>query len=399
MKRQEFSAIMALSAALCGCGSDTTTGPGASGATSSSGGSSGAASGSSSGATTGTAAGSGSTSGGGSGAGSGGASGSASGTSSGATSGSAPSSGGASGSGSGSSTGAAEGGAPDAALGQEAGPSPDGGTGTVCGTTPAALDVTKIGKMEQMSVAPDGTIYFSNQGPSIGRYAPPYITIDKTWKTIPGSRIQGIALDPKRGVLYAGSREAPDKLYAIQVATPAMMTTVTLPSSMSVNGVTISNDATVYYTDQTMGNVYRIGPTETAPTKVNTMPVAQANDLAFGPDGLLYVNIWSPTPATIIRLNVQNGLAVSQELFVTLTGSGNGDGIAFDSAGNLYAAAGQLYKVTPARVVTSLGVPAAAGMEFGCGAISCNDLFYSAPAGVLKMTVTTPGLDVFWHRP
>ncbi|MDP9149258.1 MAG: hypothetical protein M3O36_04860 [Myxococcota bacterium] len=254
-----------------------------------------------------------------------------------------------------------------------------------------------IGKMEQLSVAPDGTIYWSNQGPTIGRYAPPYATIDTAWKTIAGAKVNGIALDPKRGVLYAGSREAPDKLYKIQVATPATTSSVTLPSSQSINGVTIANDATVYYTDQTGGNVYRIGPTDAAPTKVNTMPVAQANDLAFGPDGLLYVNIWSPTPATILRVNIQTGAV---ELFATLTGSTNGDGIAFDSAGNLYAAAGHLYKVTPAKVVTMLPNAAAAGIEFGCGAISCNDMFYSAPgSATMKTTVTPGGMDVFWHHP
>jgi hypothetical protein len=400
MKKHEVSALIvsaaALSAILFACGSDKTSGPASSGATSSASG--GATSGSASGASSGGVPTMGSSSGAASGSASSGTSGTSSGSGTGSASGTA--SGSTSGSTSGSSGVVDGGSSSDAPNGSapEAGPPTEAGGGTVtCGTSPAALDVTMFGKMEQMSVAPDGTIYWSNQGPTIGRYAPPYAAADinKTWKTISGAQINGIALDPKRGVLYAGSREAADKLYEIQVATPVMMTTVTLPGARDINGVTIAKDSNVYYTDQNAGNVYRIGPTETAPTKVNTMPVAQANDLAFGPDGLLYVNIWMPTPATIMRLNVQTGVP---EIFVTLTGASNGDGIAFDSAGNLYANAGGLFMVTPTKTVTKIAATGSAGIEFGCGAISCNELFYATPSGVMKMTATNPGLDVFWHE-
>jgi len=430
--RRNLSGIVALSAAVVvACGSNT-SGPASAGPTSgstngamsgASGGSAGSAAGAAAGESTGGA--SATTGSGASGGNSGATSGSGANTSSGASASGQSATGasgasasgasgapGSSGNGGGNATTGSAAAGSDASTGNEGGDdasvTSDGSAGgeasveaVTCGTTPAAFDVTQFGKMEQMSVAPDGTVYWSNQGASIGKYAPPYAngTIEATWKTIAGAGILGIALDPKRNVLYAGSRETADKLYTIDLATGNVTNTVTLPSSHSINGVTIGDDANVYYTDQSGGNVYRVGPTDTAPTKINTMSVAQGNDLAFGPDGWLYVNIWSPSPATIVRLNIQNGVAVAQELFVTLTGSGNGDGIAFDSAGNIYANAGGLYKVTPAKEVTKVAASGTAGIELGCGALSCNDLFYSTASTVSLLTVTPGGLNVYWHRP
>jgi sugar lactone lactonase YvrE len=115
------------------------------------------------------------------------------------------------------------------------------------------------------------------------------------------------------------------------------------------------------------------------------------------------VNQWI-SPATVTRLQVQNGVETAREVFVTLSVSGtppgNGDGIAFDSAGNFYALAGALYKVTPSKAITVIPTTAAptSGMEFGCGTISCSDLFFATSAGVSKMTVMDPGMNVPWHR-
>jgi sugar lactone lactonase YvrE len=299
-----------------------------------------------------------------------------------------------------------DGGAMDGGTAGDSAPGPEGGTGMVtCGTTPAALDVTKLGKIEQLSVGPDGTFYFSPSpfSSSIGRYAPPYTTVENAWKQVPDANAQilGIALDPKRGVLYAGSRVT-NKLYVVPLDSTPATVMVALPDN-AFNGATLGEDGDVYYTNQSAtaagANVYRIGPNDSAPIKVNTSPLLNGNDLAFGPDGWLYVNQWS-NPATITRLQLQNGAEVARELYATLTNQ-HGDGIAFDSAGNLYALAQGLYKVTPAKQVTLLptpGVTPSSGLEFGCGAVSCNDLFVANRGGVAKMTMPDPGMNVPWHR-
>jgi streptogramin lyase len=228
-------------------------------------------------------------------------------------------------------------------------------------------------------------------------YAPPYASANKTWKTIAGAKIFGIAFDPKMNVLYAGSREAPDKMYKIPTANPSMMTSVTLVGNNGINGVTLGPDGNVYYVDQVAGDVYLVGPNDTKPTKVNTSTVPQPNDIAFGPDGLLYITKWTPT-ATITRLHLQNGMETSRDTdWVTLGTATHGDGIAFDSAGNIYTAAQALYMVTPSKQVTMIAPTAGAGIEFGCGALSCNDLFYSSGTSVLKYKAPNPGFAVPWH--
>ena len=279
-----------------------------------------------------------------------------------------------------------------------------GGMVTCAAMDPPGFDVTKIGVMEQLTVAPDGTVYWCSRVASIGIAVPPYSTFNKAWTTVAGS-VFGIALDPTSKILYAGARSTTggDKLYKIPIDNPTAVTSVTLPTMNSINGVTLGSDRYVYFADQVGNNVYRIGATDSTPTKVNTSPIAQPNDLAFGPDGWLYINEWSP--AQITRLDLQNGLEVSRDSPWTsfqVTGGptpSQGDGIAFDSAGNVYAAAHQLYKITPAKQVTVVSMTAGAGIEFGCGTLSCNDLLYSSPAGVSLYNSPIPGFVVPWHLP
>lgn len=280
----------------------------------------------------------------------------------------------------------------------------DGGTVT-CGTTPTAFDVTRIGRVEQMSVGPDGTLYYSPVplGPNLGRYAPPYANIEPTWRTIPDTTAQilGIALDPSRNVLYGGTRangQTSGTIYKIPLDGSPISVLVTLTEGR-FNGLTIGEDAALYYTNQSstpaLANLYRVTPDGTK-TQVNATPLLEGNDLAFGPDGLLYVNQFAVGGVT--RLQLQAGKEISRETFVTFGGP-MGDGIAFDALGNFYAADRGLYKVTPARQSTLVpGVAAASGMEFGCGLLSCNDLFISTNQGVVKYTAPAPGMNVPWHR-
>jgi hypothetical protein len=140
---------------------------------------------------------------------------------------------------------------------------------------------------------------------------------------------------------------------------------------------------------------------------------------------MLYINQYT-TPATITRLQLQNGMEVSRDdNWVTLSApdagvfidagdaggfvsSTKGDGVAFDQAGFLYASAAGLYKVNLAtKEVTAVPaadptIVAAAGIEFGCGAMSCNDILFSAKISgvqnVSKLTLPSPGIVVPWHQ-
>src|SRR5579859_1164202 len=171
MKAVRVSGLVALTLAFVGCGSSTpaSTEDGGPGGSSSSSGASSSSGSSSSGAS------------------------SSSSSSSGASS---SSSGGGDDGGSSSSSSSSSGGGDDGGV--DSGTMPEGGSGGVqCATTdPAAFDVTKIGVMEQMTAAPDGTLYWCTRGTSLGLWAPPYTAApNKTWITFAdGAMIFGIAL-------------------------------------------------------------------------------------------------------------------------------------------------------------------------------------------------------------
>ena len=85
-----------------------------------------------------------------------------------------------------------------------------------CGTVRPNLDA--IETAEGLVIAPDGTFYFTQPfgtGSSafLGRYRPPYTPPELQWLEI-GGKALGVTLDPKKNILYAGSRER-KKLLAI----------------------------------------------------------------------------------------------------------------------------------------------------------------------------------------
>jgi sugar lactone lactonase YvrE len=252
--------------------------------------------------------------------------------------------------------------------------------------------------MEQMTVAPDGTMYWCTRKANLLRYAPPYSTVDMAWKTPAGAggMIFGIALDPTRNVLYAGDR-ATTKIYKVPLDATPPTAWISIPAG--VNGLTLANDGTLYYVIQAgapTGGVYRIGPTETMPTPVTTTPLADGNDITFGPDGAsVYVTIWGT--GEVVKLGLQNGKETSR---MTVTkGVTHGDGIAFDSAGNMYFNAGMFFQLAPGSATPKMLAPTGgAGIEFGCGQLSCNDVFYSNGGATGKFTAPSPGQPVPWHK-
>jgi sugar lactone lactonase YvrE len=300
--------------------------------------------------------------------------------------------GGSNGTGGGPGSGGSSTDGPPSGAGGNIGGSGGGGT-TQCGTTPMAFDVKAMGAKESLVVDPDGNIYFSSRTGSVGRYLAPYDKPPQTqWATIPG-QVFGVILDPKRKVVYAGTRGA-NKMYRIPMADASKMD-VLAPVKGGVNGLTLGDDGTVYYTDQGGGHVYGISP-DGMEKQVTKSPVSQANGLAFAPDGSLHVLSWTK-PGVDTRIVVDaNHMEVSRTMFASVP-TGNADGIAFDKMGNAYITSGGLYKVSAdGKQQMKIDNTSGANVEFGAGALSCTDLLWAGSDHLIMNGVA--GADVPWHR-
>jgi glucose/arabinose dehydrogenase len=270
--------------------------------------------------------------------------------------------------------------------------------GERCGKARPSL--TAIQTAEGLVIAPDGTIYFTQPygaGASgfLGRYRPPYTAPETKWLDL-GGKALGLALDPKHGVLYAGSRDR-KKLLAIFLAEKPELLELA-DAEPAINGLTLGPDDAVYYTDQKGGHVYRV-TLAGAKSQVTTTTVEDPNGLAFGPDGNLYVLTYAK--AKITRLHLTAGKESAREPFADITGGKNADGIAFDSKGNLYVTAGGLFRISAdGKTVKALGAAYAANAEFGAGALGCADLYTAGNGkGITRYENDLPGLDVPWHHP
>jgi sugar lactone lactonase YvrE len=295
--------------------------------------------------------------------------------------------------------------------------SPPGTSAAACAaSTPAALDMTMFGRAEGLVVAPDGTIYFSDFDAHVMRYAPPYASgLERTWATVDKGWIFGIMLDPKRKVIYAGSRatrptNVPDggapaapAVYKIDITDPTKVTKFA-DAEPGINGLTMGDDGSLYYSDQTGGHIYRVTP-EGTKTQVTKTPVDNADGIAFGPDKKLYVIPYLEMACPITRLTLDaSHTETARDVFIDLgpNGGKHGDGIAFDKDGNVYLTAQGLFKVTPDKKVTMLSAIGGANIEFGVGALACTDLLWATnnktdPPQHLKNDIV--GQDVYWHRP
>ncbi len=257
----------------------------------------------------------------------------------------------------------------------DAGPAP-------CGDE--ALPTGSISGTEGLAIAADGTAYYS-QSAAIGRRAPGE-SAEGFWLSLPGAAtVWGLALRDD-GMLFAGSPTT-NTIYKIDTNAETPTAGVATSSAGSPNGVIVGPDDAVYYSDFGGGHVYRLADDAT-PTKVSASLFSQPNGLLFDPDGALLVLEYSK--ATVWRLTLDASMAETERAQVTsLTGAAL-DGIARDDQGRYYLtdnANGRLLRFDDAfgnEETLLTGVPAAANLAFGRGALRCQDVYVTS-AGTLAV--------------
>lgn len=278
---------------------------------------------------------------------------------------------------------------PDAAM------TDDAGTTTACGGARPTL--SRITGTEGLVIARDGTLYYSQAG-AVGRLTPDGMQNDRFVALPPGSTpVWGLVLDAANEHLYVGS-PGNGTIFDIDLtaATPAPVALVT--GAGRPNGLTLGPEGDLYYSDFGGGRVMRVAlPEGGAPTMVAAVP--SANGVAFDDEGRLLVCNYGG--GQLVRLTLAGGVEASRETVATRLGSP--DGVALDADGTIYVTdngGGRLLRLasdgTPS--VLRMGIPAAASLEFGAGALDCEDV-YVASSGVLARYEmgTIGGRAVPWH--
>jgi streptogramin lyase len=270
-----------------------------------------------------------------------------------------------------------------------------------------------ISATQDLLIAPDGTLYFtqsdgSGRATTLGRYRPPYTRPELRWVDL-GGDAAGLTFDPKRQLLYVGSR-ARKKLLTVTLgpsgAPPGTPGGASLGNSSivrelvdveaTIQGLTLGPDGAVYYTDRGSGHIHRVTKNG-AKTRVTKVPVADPSGLAFGPEGDLYV--LTADTAKITRLKITGGREKRRTPFTEILGGREARGIAFDAKGRLYVTAGALFEITgDGKSVRSLGSSNGGPNDFGAGPLGCTDLYTAGVKGVSRFLHDTAGLAVPWHR-
>jgi sugar lactone lactonase YvrE len=261
--------------------------------------------------------------------------------------------------------------------------------------SPPAPGLESVADSEGLAIDADGTVYFS-QPSAVGRLTPAG-KLDKEWAKLPGAtKTWGIAIDRPAKALYIGS-PATSIVYKVTLdEAPTVTSFVT--NAGAPNGLSMGPDGALYYTDyQPAGDVYRVGA-DGARTKVSTSTLPRPNGVAFGPDGALYVDLYEQ--GAVVRLTLANGKEATRSDLVS-AGLDKADGIAFDSAGNLYIGWGEgISRVSPdGRAVRRLAKGKTANVEFGAGAIPATDLYAVTDKKLVRITNDLPGAAVRWHAP
>lgn len=272
----------------------------------------------------------------------------------------------------------------------------DAGSGSFCGSSRPTL--TGIRGTEGLVIARDGTIYYSQTG-SVGRMLPGG-TPENAFVSVAATTVWGLALDAANETLYVGAPGTGVLRIDLGAATPSATTFV---SGGQPNGLAIGPDGFLYYSDFSAGRVYRVDPSDgTARTEVTASTISGANGVAFEPSGTLLVASYAT--GTLFRLTLTGGVETDR---ATVTAElGAPDGVAVAADGRIFVGdqgdtgiSSGVYEISGATVTpvrTDLSSPAS--VEFGTGALSCDDLYVAIGIGALeRIEDVGPGASVPWH--
>jgi sugar lactone lactonase YvrE len=271
----------------------------------------------------------------------------------------------------------------------------DAGMTSACGGARPA--VSRVTATEGLVIARDGTVYYSQAG-AVGRLTPDGMQNDRFVALPRGSMpVWGLALDAANEHLYVGS-PGNGTIFDVDLtaASPAPVALVT--GAGRPNGLTLGPDGDLYYSDFGGGRVMRVAlPEGGAPSMVAAVP--SANGVAFDDDGRLLVCDYGG--GELVRLTLAGGVEASRETVATRLGSP--DGVALDADGTIYVTdngGGRLLRLAPdgAPTVLRMAIPAAASLEFGAGALDCEDLYVASSGTLARFEMgTVRGRAVPWH--
>jgi sugar lactone lactonase YvrE len=262
------------------------------------------------------------------------------------------------------------------------------------GSAPAP-GLESVADSEGLAIDADGTVYFS-QPSAVGRLTPAG-KLEKEWAKLPGAtKTWGIAIDRPHRSLYIGS-PATSTVYKVTLEdAPTVASLVT--NAGAPNGLTMGPDGALYYTDYAPeGDIWRV-TADGARTKVTTSTFPRPNGLAFGPEGALYVDLYEV--GAVMRLTLASAQETARAGFVA-AGLDKADGIAFDSAGNVYIGWGEgVSRVSPdGKTITKLAQGKTANVEFGAGPIPPNHLYAVTDKKIVRIVNDLGGAPVRWHAP
>lgn len=234
------------------------------------------------------------------------------------------------------------------------------------------------------AVDADGNVYATLSGARNQQTPVSVFRIDRDFQVRPFVRdllnATGLAFG-KDGYLYVSSR-AEGIVYRIS---PAGAMTVYAEGMGVATGIAFDNEGNLFVGDRS-GTIFKIdgsaslGSTRQIFVYATLEPSIAAYHLAFNDAGTLFVT----GPTTSSRDSVY---AINQqgEVETFYTGLGRPQGLAFDTAGNLYVAAslrGQrgIVRITPQReaslIVSGSSIVGFCFLEDGCAAIATNNALY-----------------------
>ncbi len=261
----------------------------------------------------------------------------------------------------------------------------------------ARPDISGVTGTEGLVIARDGAIYYS-QSAAVGRVGTDG-SVDDAFVSLPrtASTVWGMVLDAANEHLYVGSPSAAT-IYDIDLTASPPAATAFVTSAGGPNGLTLGPDGALYYSDFSGGRVMRVAlPAGGTPTMVAR--VGSANGVAFDDMGRLLVCNYSA--GQLVRLTLTAGVESGREMVASSLGSP--DGVALDAEGTIYVTdngRGRLLQLAPdgSATVLSMGVRSAASLDFGSGALDCEDIYVASGGTMARYEMgAVAGRAVPWH--